>query len=102
MTCLSHSVGPCILDFGASNHIVDNPSYFVQISPLKTPNHITLDDGVNAEAIGIGQTTSLSSLSLKSIIFIPDCPFNLISVSLLIPSLNCSTTFTSNSFSIQG
>ena len=40
-------------------------------------------------------------LSLKSVLFVLGCPFNLISFSQLTRSLNCPVTFDSNSFVIQ-
>jgi len=39
--------------------------------------------------------------SLNSVLLIPNCPFNLISISKLTHSLNCAITFTSDSFLIQ-
>ena len=49
---------------------------------------------------GSGQV-SLSPLKLNSVLFVPQCPYNLISLSQLTRSLNCSVTFTANSFVIQ-
>ena len=90
-----------ILDFGASDHIAGNPSFFSTLSSPKTPHHITLADGSKAKATGIGQASPLPSLSLDSVLFIPGCPFNLISLSQLTRTLNCSVTFTADFFLIQ-
>nr|KYP37063.1 Retrovirus-related Pol polyprotein from transposon TNT 1-94 [Cajanus cajan] len=50
---------------------------------------------------GIGQISPIPSLPLKTILLVPGCPFNLISISKLTQSLNCDITFTSDSFLIQ-
>ena len=42
-----------------------------------------------------------SSLNLKSVLFVPNCPFNLISLSQVTKTLNCSVTFDNKSFVIQ-
>lgn len=45
---------------------------------------------------GIGITTPLPSMSLSSILYIPNFPFNLISINQLTQSLNCYITFSSD------
>ncbi|KAK2418425.1 putative mitochondrial protein [Trifolium repens] len=102
MVCLSHSTPTgWVLDSGASDHVTGNSSLFSEISPPKYPHYITVADGSTVEATGIGQVSPISSLSLSSVLLIPNCPFNLISISRLTRSLNCSITFTSDSFLIQ-
>nr|KYP46625.1 hypothetical protein KK1_031790 [Cajanus cajan] len=54
---------------------------FSSMSPLKSPHLITLADGSRIAPKGIGQVSLSSSLNLNSILFIPNCPFNLISLS---------------------
>ena len=45
--------------------------------------------------------SSCPSLTLKSVLFVPNCPFNLISLSQLTKLFNCSVTFDHKSFVIQ-
>ncbi|GAU44158.1 hypothetical protein TSUD_399800 [Trifolium subterraneum] len=99
--CLSHSVGSWILDSSASDHVVGNPSLISNLLPPKIPYNITLANGSKAQVTGIGQALPLPSLSLNYVLFVPDSPFNLISISKLTHSLNCSITFWSDSFFIQ-
>nr|KYP49035.1 hypothetical protein KK1_029238 [Cajanus cajan] len=102
--CISHSTtnqSPWILDSGASDHITSNKSMFSTMSPLKSPHLITLADGSRIAPKGIGQVSLSPSLHLNSVLFIPNCPFNLISLSQLTKSLNCSVTFNAESFVIQ-
>jgi len=100
--CLSHSLGSWILDSGASDHLVGNPSLIYNLSPPKIPHNITLANGSKAQVTGIGQASPLPSLPLDYVLFVPGCPFNLISISKLISSLDCAITFTSGSFFIKG
>ncbi|PNY16464.1 receptor-like protein kinase, partial [Trifolium pratense] len=99
--CLSHSMGSWILDSGASDHVVGNPpnpSLISNLLPPKIPHSLTLANGSKTRVTGIGQASPLPSLSLNYVLFVPDSPFNLISISKL---ANGSITFCSNSFSIQ-
>jgi len=101
--CLSQSsyVGLWILDSGASDHVAGNPSLLSKITQPKIPHHITVVDGSKAKASGVGQAIPLPSLNLDYVLFVSNCPFNLIFVSRLTKGLNCSITFTSDSFVIQ-
>jgi len=99
--CLSHSTRSWVLDSGASDHVVDDPSLISNLSPPKIPHNITVANGSKAQVTGIGQASPLPSLSLNYVLFVPGSPFNLISISKLAQSLNCSITFSSDSFLIQ-
>ena len=88
--CLSHSTRSWVLDSGASDHVVGDPSLISNLSPLKIPHNITVANGSNAQVTGIGQASPLPSLSLNYVLFVPGSPFNLISISKLTQSLNCS------------
>jgi hypothetical protein len=101
--CLSHSIG----DHGffirvlATDHVVGNPSLIYNLLPPKILHSITLANGSKAQLTGIGQASPLSSLSLDYVLFVPDCPFNLISINKFTRSLNCYITFTSGSLFIK-
>ena len=98
---LSHSSGPWILDSGASNHLSGNKdlfSYLTITSPLPI---ITLANGFQIMAKGIGSVCPLPSVPLTSVLYVPDCPFNLISISKLTHDLNCLITFSDNSVTLQ-
>jgi hypothetical protein len=90
-----------ILDSGASDHVAGNHYLLSKLSPPKISQHITVADGSKAQVTGIGQATPLPELSLTSVLFVPSSPFNLISVSQLPRTFDCSITFTVNSFCIQ-
>ena len=91
---------PWIIDPSASNHISSNNSLFAFVFPPKFSHLVTLANGSKVASQGIGQVLLSSSLKLNSILYNPNCPYNLISLSQLTHSLNCSVTSDANSFVI--
>lgn len=92
---------PWLIDSGTSIHIVGNVSLFSTISLPKIPHFITLVDGSKVGAKGITHVSPTTFIVLNSILFIPGSPFNLISLSQLTRSYNCSITFDADSFVIH-
>ena len=62
---------------------------------------ITLANKSQTMAKGIGSACPLPSTPLTSIIYVPDSPFNLISINKLTRDLNCLITFSNNSVTLQ-
>ena len=93
--CLTHtsSLGPWILDFGASDHISGNKDLFSSLATIPTLPTVTLANGSQTVAKGIGLAHPLPSLPLTSVLYTPECPFNLISISKITRTLNCSIIF---------
>ncbi len=54
---------------------------------------VTLANGSQTMAKGIGLAHPLPSLPLHSVLYAPECPFNLISISKITRTLNCSIIF---------
>ena len=52
-------------------------------------------------AKGFGFAHPLPSLPLYSVLYAPECPFNLISISKITRTLNCSITFSDKSVILQ-
>ena len=99
--CLTHSSAPWILDTGPFDHISGNKDFFSFLtfpSPLPT---ITLANGSQTIAKGIGSVCPLPSLPLTSVLYVPNFPFNLISISKLTRDLHCVLTFSHNSVTLQ-
>ena len=92
--CLTHtsSLGPWILDSGASNHISGNKDLFSSITTTSALPTVILANGSQTVAKGIGLAHPLPSLPLTSVLYTPKCPFNLISISKISRTLNCSNT----------
>ncbi|RDX87989.1 hypothetical protein CR513_30468, partial [Mucuna pruriens] len=102
--CISHSMesqGSWIIDSGASDHISGHDSVFSSISSPEFPHFISLANGSKMVSQGVGQVSLSSSISLNSMLYIPRCSYNLISLSQLTRSLNCLVTFYADSFVIQ-
>ena len=100
-SCLTHSSAPWIFDIGASDHIFCNKdifSSFTSPSPLPT---ITLANGSQTIAKGIGSACPLPSLPLTSVLYVPNFPFNLISINKLTRDLHRVLTFLDNSITLQ-
>ncbi|RVW43520.1 Retrovirus-related Pol polyprotein from transposon TNT 1-94 [Vitis vinifera] len=93
--CLTHtsSLGPWILDSGASDHLSGNKDLFSSITTTSDLPTVTLANGSQTVAKGIGLALPLPSLPLTSVLYTPECPFNLISISKITRTLNCSITF---------
>ena len=91
-------LGSLILE---SDHISGNKDLFSSLtfpSPLPT---ITLANGSQTIAEGIGSAFPLPSLPLISILYVLDFPFNLISISKLTRDLHCVLTISHNFVTLQ-
>ena len=101
--CLTHtsSLGPWILDSRASDHLSGNKDLFSSITTTFALPTVTLANGSQTVAKGIGLTLPLPSLPLTSVLYTPKCPFNLISVSKITCTLNCSITFSDKFVTLQ-
>ncbi|RVW11930.1 hypothetical protein CK203_111184 [Vitis vinifera] len=101
--CLTHtsSLGPWILDSGASDHISGNKDLFSSITTTSALPTVTLANGSQTMAKGFGLTQPLPSLPLHSVLYAPECSFNLISISKITRTLNCSITFSDKFVTLQ-
>ncbi|RVW87654.1 hypothetical protein CK203_041182 [Vitis vinifera] len=101
--CLTHtsSLGPWILDSDASDHISGNKDLFSSITTTSALPTVTLANGSQTMAKGFGFAHPLPSLSLHSVLYAPECPFNLISISKITRTLNCSITFSDKFMTLQ-
>ncbi|RVX02093.1 Retrovirus-related Pol polyprotein from transposon TNT 1-94 [Vitis vinifera] len=101
--CLTHtsSLGPWILDSGASDHISGNKDLFSSITTTSALPTVTLANGSQTVAKGIGLALPLPSLPLTSVLYTPECPFNPISISKITRTLNCSITFSNKFVTLQ-
>ena len=98
---LTHFFCPWILDSGASDHLSGNKDLFSSLTITSPLPMITLANGTQTMAKGIESTCPLPSLPLTFVLYVPDFPFNLISISKLIHDLNCSIIFSHSSITLQ-
>ena len=101
--CLTHtsSLGPWILDSGASDHISGNKDLFSSLTTTPTLPTVALANGSQTMAKGIGLAYPLPSLPLTSVLCTLECPFNLISISKITRTLNCSIIFSNKFVTLQ-
>ena len=79
-----------IIDSGATSHMCNDQSLFVEYESLKTPLKVTLDDGYEVDAIGCGVVMLNSVLPsgeskrcyLQNVLCVPRLSYNLFSVSV--------------------
>ena len=95
------SLGPWILDFGASDHISGNKDLFSSLTTTPTLPTVTLANGSQTVAKGIGLSHPLPSLPLTFVLYTPECPFNLISISKITHTLNCFIIFSDKFVTLQ-
>ena len=81
------------MDSRASDHISCNKHLFSSITTTSALPTVTLANGSQTMAKGIGLAHHLPSLPLHSVLYTPKCPFNLISISKITHTLNRSITF---------
>ena len=62
---------------------------------------ITLANGSQTMAKGVGLACPLPFVPLTSVLYVLDCPFNLISISKLTHDLSCLITFSDNSVTLK-
>ena len=62
---------------------------------------VTLANGSQTIAKGVGSTCPLPSLPLTYVLYVPDSPFNLMSISKLTYDLNCLIIFSDNYVTLQ-
>ena len=95
------SLGPWILDSGASDHISGNKDLFSSLTTTPTLPTVTLANGSQTVAKGIGLAQPLPSLPLTSVLHTLEGPFNLISISKITRTLNCSIIFSDKFVTLQ-
>uniref|UniRef100_A0A2N9FV09 Integrase catalytic domain-containing protein n=1 Tax=Fagus sylvatica TaxID=28930 RepID=A0A2N9FV09_FAGSY len=92
-TCLHSSSTPSwVIDSGASDHMTGNSSLLSHTSSPCSPSFVTVANGTKTPIQGKGTVTT-SDLTLSDVLYLPEFPFNLLSVHKLTLALNCSVAF---------
>uniref|UniRef100_A0A5B6ZV70 Integrase catalytic domain-containing protein n=1 Tax=Davidia involucrata TaxID=16924 RepID=A0A5B6ZV70_DAVIN len=92
-TCLhSSSSTPWILDSGASDHMTGNLSLLSNVFCPSFPSFVTIANGTKTRVHGIG-TFYTPGLTFSSVLYLPQFPFNLLSIRKLTQAFNCFVTF---------
>uniref|UniRef100_A0A2N9GSX8 Integrase catalytic domain-containing protein n=1 Tax=Fagus sylvatica TaxID=28930 RepID=A0A2N9GSX8_FAGSY len=80
------------LTLGASDHMTGNSSLLSHTSSPCSPSFVTVANGTKTPVQGKGTVTT-SDLTLSDVLYLPEFPFNLLSVHKLTLALNCSVAF---------
>lgn len=82
-----------IVDFGASDHMTGESSFFASYSPCAGNQKIKIADGSFSAIAGKGCVVISPTLILQNVLHVPNLSCNLLSVSKLVPDINCLANF---------
>jgi len=97
----STSLGPWVLDLGATYHLTSIKSFFSSLSTMGYLPSVTMANGYRVPSHGVGTINLFSSLSIDNVLYVPRSPFNLLSISRLSRSLDCVISFTKDFVTLQ-
>ena len=86
---------PWVIDSSATDHMTGTSSLLSDLKQSSSLLNVTLANGSATTFSGLGTANLSPNLSLSSVLYIPDFPFNLLSISKLTKILNCATIFLS-------
>ena len=92
-TCFIFSSSTWVIDSGATGHMTSNSSLFTTFQSHPYTSNVILAQGSTSCVLGSWTIHSTSLLTLTSVLSLPQFSFNLISVSKLTHTLNCSISF---------
>ncbi|KAG8655008.1 hypothetical protein MANES_05G202440v8 [Manihot esculenta] len=98
---IAHSCNSFACLTKCSPNCFGNHNLFSTLVSPSTPFKVTLANDSQTQVKGIGKVQFLPSISLTTILFSPECPYILISISKLTKNLNYSVTFTTDSIVVQ-
>ncbi|KAJ9553824.1 hypothetical protein OSB04_017869 [Centaurea solstitialis] len=91
--CFVSSPSNWIIDSGASDHMTGNHSLLCKFNEHRSFHEVEVANGSILQAIGSGTVRLSESMSLSSVLCLPKFTFNLLSVSKITRTLNCSVKF---------
>ena len=91
--CFLSSSSLWVLDYGATDHMTANSNLFTTFQSHASTFTLTLADGSTSYVFGSGTIHLTHLITLTSVMSLPQFSFNLISVSKLTRTLNCSISF---------
>ncbi|GAU29576.1 hypothetical protein TSUD_153260 [Trifolium subterraneum] len=90
---LSNSVDMWIIDSGATHHACYSLSMFSKYTKIK-PIPVRMPNGSMAQTDIIGEVQVTDLITLQNVLYLPHFKYNLLSVSRVTHSLNCTFAFT--------
>ncbi|RVX06280.1 Retrovirus-related Pol polyprotein from transposon RE2 [Vitis vinifera] len=101
LRCLSLRAPPHLRHLRLLLPLLPSLDLFSSITTTSALPTVILANGSQTVAKGIGLAIPLPSLPLTSVLYIPECPFNLISINKITRALNCSITFSDKFVTLQ-
>ena len=92
-TCFISSSSTWVIDSGATDHMTGNSSLFTTFQSHPSTSIVTLANGSTSCVLGSGTIHLTSLISFTYVMSLPQFSFNLIFVSKLTRTLNCSISF---------
>ena len=92
-TCFISSSSTWVIDSRATDHMTDNSSLFTTFQSHPSISTVTLADWSTSCVLRSGTIHLTPLITLTSVMSLPQFSFNLISVSKLTRTLNCSISF---------
>ena len=84
---------PWVIDSSANDHMIGTLGLLFDYEQSSSLPNFTLADGLATTVFDLGIANLSPNLSLSSILYIPNFPFNLLSISKLTKLLNCIAIF---------
>ena len=82
-----------IIDSGASSYMTDSRELYSHISQLPDIRSVSIADGRTCRVSGQDTIRATSQLTLDKVLYVPEFPVNLLSISSNTKHLNCFVTF---------
>ena len=101
LSVISDKKAPWVIDSGASDHMMGNPSFFSSYTPCAGNIKVKIADGSLAPVAGKGSVVLSKIMVLKSVMHVPNLSCNLLSISRLTQDQNCVVKFNSSSCQFQ-
>ena len=92
-TCFLSSSSTWVTDSGVTDHMTGNTSLFTTFQSHPTTSTVTLVDGLTSCVLRSETIHLIPLITLTSVMSLPQFSFNLIFVSKLTRTLNCSISF---------
>lgn len=82
-----------IIDSGATDHMVNNPSLVSNFTPISNKHDISIANGSTVPIQGIGEVKFFPHGPHSNALVVPSFPVQLLSVGKITNSLNCDVIF---------
>jgi hypothetical protein len=90
---LSFTPDHWVIDFGVNEHMTGSSTSLSDYHLVDTPHSVTLANGFLSTIVGFGHTHLSLDIKLLSVLHVPSFPLNLLSISKITKTLNCSNSF---------